>query len=340
VTDLTPAPAAIAATPEPLRETAPIPPPSLTPKSTPETTSIPKTEATSVAASRLPEDRPAKTASENVQAAQQNIYMTPPARSLVQQEKARALFAKYGLTLEPHEWTFPTQTPVARVEKPIRFRVRRICHLCSTTFGSTRICTNPECGHTRCQRCPRSPPKKARRPPPTDKTALMAGVTETSLANRGPIPGSTIEGRRLALARNRMKMPSRTGGQDLVHKPIRQRIHRTCDRCQAEFNRECQTCATCGHQMCVACPRSPAKLKKFPDGYPGDAPFEPEPSPVKQVERVVKKPVRQVRWTCHICDILFVEGAKICNVCQHERCSQCTRRLYVICLLHFDQFTY
>ena len=266
--------------------------------------------------------------------------MTPPARSLVQQEKARALFAKYGLTLEPHEWTFPTQTPVARVEKPIRFRVRRICHLCSTTFGSSRICTNPECGHTRCTRCPRSPPKKARRSPPTDKTTLMAGITETSLANRRVTPGSAAEERRLALSRYRLKMPSRTGGQDLVHKPIKQRVHRTCDRCQTEFRRESKTCATCGHQRCVACPRSPAKLHKYPNGYPGDVPYEPEPPPVKQVERTVKKPVRRVKWTCHVCEILFVEGAKICNGCQHERCSQCTRKPYVHYFLRSHRLIY
>jgi hypothetical protein len=53
-------------------------------------------------------------------------------RHAMQQERARALFAKYGLTLETHEWiSAPAPVPaVERVEKSIRMRVHRSCHHC------------------------------------------------------------------------------------------------------------------------------------------------------------------------------------------------------------------
>jgi hypothetical protein len=76
--------------------------------------------------------------------------------SAIQQEKARLLFAKYGLTLDPGEWKSPTDLQFPRVTKTIRMRVRRTCHRCETTFGSDKLCVN--CQHQRCKKCPRFPP--------------------------------------------------------------------------------------------------------------------------------------------------------------------------------------
>ncbi|KAL8917417.1 MAG: hypothetical protein Q9172_005867 [Xanthocarpia lactea] len=73
--------------------------------------------------------------------------------SVILEERARALFAKYGLTLEPGEWTSPIKPDAERVEKKIRMRIHRVCHHCQTTFGPDKICNH--CKHPRCKKCPR-----------------------------------------------------------------------------------------------------------------------------------------------------------------------------------------
>ncbi|KAJ9644612.1 hypothetical protein H2199_003575 [Coniosporium tulheliwenetii] len=81
-------------------------------------------------------------------------------RSALQQERARALFAKYGLTLEDHEWITTGSSAVnsERVEKPIRMRVRRQCHRCQANFGHDKVCV--KCEHKRCKKCPSYPARK------------------------------------------------------------------------------------------------------------------------------------------------------------------------------------
>lgn len=76
------------------------------------------------------------------------------------EEKARSLFAKYGLNMLPDDWSPYVREDAQRVEKKIRLRVRRTCHLCSTIFGSNKFCKN--CEHNRCKKCPRYPPKTYR----------------------------------------------------------------------------------------------------------------------------------------------------------------------------------
>ncbi|KAL8713057.1 MAG: hypothetical protein Q9220_002917 [cf. Caloplaca sp. 1 TL-2023] len=63
------------------------------------------------------------------------LAVTAAASSAALEEKARALFAKYGLTLEPGEWTTPMKPDAERVEKRIRMRVHRTCHRCQNMFG-------------------------------------------------------------------------------------------------------------------------------------------------------------------------------------------------------------
>ncbi|QSS53641.1 hypothetical protein I7I53_00956 [Histoplasma capsulatum var. duboisii H88] len=217
--------------------------------------------------------------------------------STLQQEKARVLFAKYGLTLEPGEWmSKPADRNVQRVEKPVRMRIRRNCHRCLTTFGADKVCAG--CQHLRCKKCFRYPPAKPK------EECHEKDKSKATGSSKKPV----------------LTIPSRTGGQDLVRKPIRQRVRRTCHRCQALFVGDATVCGECEHIRCKKCPRDPPKLKKYPDGYPGDVdpPFEPQ-------ERVWRKPRRRVRWTCHSCSKLFQSGDRICSSCQHERCADCIR---------------
>lgn len=71
----------------------------------------------------------------------------------IQEEKARALFAKSDITLGINEWKPPFKDDAVWVQKKVRMRIHRQCHKCQTLFGVDRECL--ECGHTRCKKCPR-----------------------------------------------------------------------------------------------------------------------------------------------------------------------------------------
>lgn len=161
----------------------------------------------------------------------------------MQEEKARAMFAKYGLTLEPGEWVAPRAAngPCERVEKPIRMRVRRNCHRCLTTFGADKVCLR--CQHTRCKKCFRYPPAKPKE--------------EEGKCKAPPVPEAKAEPARQT--KYVLTIPSRTGGQDLVRKPIKQRVRRTCHMCSTLFIGDATECRNedCKHIRCKKCPRDP-----------------------------------------------------------------------------------
>ncbi|KAK9642526.1 hypothetical protein HCH54_007963 [Aspergillus fumigatus] len=219
--------------------------------------------------------------------------------SAIQEEKARALFAKYGLTLESGEWRSSSDMTVQRVAKPIRMRVRRTCHRCETTFGPDKVCVN--CQHIRCTKCPRHTSTK-----PKDQAQ---NALEAIRAAQGHEPPRHMS------KESQLAIPSRTGGQDLVLKPIRQRVRRTCHRCSTIFpNKDVTECPTCRHVRCKKCPREPSKPHKYPDGYPGDA--EPPPEPPA---RTWKKPRQRVHYTCHICSTPYRSRETTCSNCGQEK---------------------
>ncbi|KAF2754385.1 hypothetical protein EJ05DRAFT_139751 [Pseudovirgaria hyperparasitica] len=236
------------------------------------------------------------------------------AKSAIQQERARALFAKYGLTLEAHEWVATaTTTHVQRVEKPIRMRVHRTCHKCETSFGLDRSCKN--CEHRRCKKCPRYPPKKDRTDRPTEIEDIQMqtadAIGELKKRRKSSTPYLTIT--------------SKSGGE-LVYAPTRQRIHRTCHKCHTHFQPvTAAVCHHCQHSRCTKCPREPAKSKKWPEGYPGDAPYESSEEEMPTINRTWKRPRQRIRWTCCCCESLFTTGSRTCT-CSHERCETCTRQ--------------
>lgn len=165
----------------------------------------------------------------------------------VQQERARALFAKYGLTLEPQEWKSPHNYQVERVEKPIRMRVRRTCHRCQTAFGVDKVCSN--CQHVRCKACPRYPPARTKE----EKEAR-------ALAKAGKQPDrdtTAVTDNTRKMERTPLTMESRTGGQDVMYKEVKQRVRRTCHQCQTLFKGQSTVCESCGHIRCQNCPREP-----------------------------------------------------------------------------------
>ncbi|OOQ83194.1 hypothetical protein PEBR_36273 [Penicillium brasilianum] len=236
--------------------------------------------------------------------------------SALQQEKARAIFAKYGLTLEPGEWKSPTDIQFARVTKPIRMRVHRTCHRCETTFGPEKVCVN--CQHPRCKKCPRFPPtcetgdnEQPRVPRPR--------VAEIRARQPGTLPITP----HLKLTGNPaapLVMPSRTGGQDLVRKQVVQRVRRRCHSCETVFAPGSKVCSSCSHVRCKKCPRDPHKPDKYPDGYPGDV----EPPRLKP-ERTYRRPRQRVHYICHVCRADYNEGANVCGKCGQSKCAETIR---------------
>ncbi|KAL8692684.1 MAG: hypothetical protein Q9218_002333 [Villophora microphyllina] len=141
------------------------------------------------------------------------VAKTAAASITIQEERARALFAKYGLTLEPGEWTSPIKADAERVEKKIRMRVHRQCHKCQTTFGPDRICSN--CKHNRCKKCPRYPTKRAKE---SAKEPKGKGVATTGGA------AAAVADTELSL--KNLTISSRTTGKQLSYKPATQRCPR------------------------------------------------------------------------------------------------------------------
>ena len=164
-------------------------------------------------------------------------YATTAAQSnAIQEEKARLLFAKYGITLEPGEWTAPTKGDGERVEKKIRMRVHRTCHRCQVTFGPEKVCTN--CNHNRCKKCPKFPTRKSK---PKGKGLVAGGIA-----------GDTTKGKPKVLT-----MPSRVTGKELSRKNPSQRVRRHCHKCDTLFVGKAIQCEGCGHERCPLCIREP-----------------------------------------------------------------------------------
>ncbi|KAL8730676.1 MAG: hypothetical protein Q9166_003868 [cf. Caloplaca sp. 2 TL-2023] len=249
------------------------------------------------------------TATTTQEPVEQKIAKPPNARfattaadsGAIREERARALFAKYGLTLESGEWTSPIKPDAERVEKKIRMRIHRACHHCQTTFAADKICSN--CKHTRCKKCPRYPTKRAKE-------------TKSKGVGAGGAPASTGD---TALNLKSLTISSRVTGKQISYKPATQRVRRTCHKCNTLFEGRAPECSKCGHTRCQQCPREPPKKDKYPEGYPGDSDYN-----VLIRER---HPIRvHVRWTCHQCSNTFRDLSRKCEGCGHERCDDCPRK--------------
>lgn len=223
----------------------------------------------------------------------------PPAKSAA--DRAAELFKKHGLEISPSVLPRSDKPPVERVHKEIRMRVHRTCHRCSTAYGADKTCLS--CGHKRCKQCPRFPSKK-------DK-----GKEKEKVGDKREV--KPIVRRRKG--DTSLTLPSRTGGQDLVRKKIRQRVHRTCHRCETDFGAE-KVCSHCKHNRCTKCPRDPHKKNKPPGYYDGRDSTDSEPEPIGHRPLRTYKPIRRrIHWTCTKCSATFLQGSKICESCGSQR---------------------
>ena len=159
--------------------------------------------------------------------------MTAAENNRILEDKARALFAKYDMTLEIGEWTPPFKSDSIRVEKKIRMRIHRHCHRCQTMFGADKLCA--ECGHTRCKKCPRS---------------KMTGLKERK--GKSALAGSVVVDDRYlsSIGSDALIMPYRKTWKDLGGSGSIQ-----CHKCQTAFADSAVQCEACGHQRCARCPQ-------------------------------------------------------------------------------------
>lgn len=163
------------------------------------------------------------------------LAVTAAQSNAIQEEKARLLFAKYGITLEPGEWTAPTKGDGERVEKKIRMRIHRTCHRCQVTFGPEKVCTF--CSHTRCKKCPKFPTRKSK----SKGRGLGAGAGAVAISGDDAAKGMTKV----------LTMPSRVTGKELPRKS------RICHKCDTLFVSKSTQCESCGHERCSLCRREP-----------------------------------------------------------------------------------
>jgi hypothetical protein len=246
----------------------------------------------------------------------------------VHQERTRALIAKYGLSVEAHEWT-PTSPSarapqsIMRVEKPIRMRIRHTCHLCHTMFGAARHCRR--CQHRRCVDCPRSPPRKTRDDDKENRNGSDSDGNDDDddddgdRRKRRSNKVNSREGSPTKQSPGKSRVAS-TGPQPVMHM---QRARRVCHQCQQVFPASnAQLCVFCGHLRCSKCPRELTSLV-WPSGKDdeGNDVYEPTRRP----DRVYRKPRQRIRWICDQCSAIFMEGTQVCSECLHKRCDSCTR---------------
>ena len=227
-----------------------------------------------------------------------------------QEEKARILFAKYGLTLEPGEWKIPATPGVPRVEKRVRIRVHRTCHRCATAFGSDRVCSN--CNHNRCKKCPGLPISK--QPAAKDKGVAAGGIAGASglKESAGAVTANPLE----------KKTPT-------------QRVRRTCHECGTDFAAGASNCGNCNHKRCAQCTRDPY----VPPPRETHAVSLTCPRPRKQrttaggdttqtspmARRDMNTSRMNIRWNCEKCQAKSSGYANFCANCGHKKCDNCPR---------------
>ncbi|KAJ5997586.1 hypothetical protein N7499_006019 [Penicillium canescens] len=240
--------------------------------------------------------------------------LTVPDYNAMQRQKAHAIFAKYNLSFEPTGEKSSTDHQFARVAKPIRMRVRRACHRCETTFGPEKICVN--CQHLRCKKCPRLSPAHAQDEEPSFSKMRLHELRAKQRGMLHLTPHLKLSGNPACP----LSMTSNMGGPDFTRKAVRQRVRRDCHLCGTMFARGSKQCDGCHHLRCKSCPRQPAKLDKYPDGYPGDV----EP-PKAAPDRTFKKPRRRVHYVCHVCTTSYNEDARVCVKCGQTKCDETIR---------------
>lgn len=175
-------------------------------------------------------------------------------RSQIYTDLFQDLYKNTGLEVDPSSF-YQMEGHVLRVNRTIRMRVHRECHLCGSELRKTGRCG--KCDHNFCQLCTRSPPKQTE----DEKIAnreRKAEILQERAANPVIWPDPNFDPNAPVV----VTRPARPE-QQLVFKKIRQRVRRTCCQCLGADGSEIifvgggRDCAKCAHVRCTDCPRDP-----------------------------------------------------------------------------------
>ena len=283
-------------------------------------------------------------------------------RSGISEDRARDLFAKYGLQYEARKRAHQEPpTKIRRVEKPVRLRVHWTCHECSRQFGIEKTCAG--CGHRRCRECARHPPKRVREMMDTSRRAMeqeqqaaavqeeaatvaaMAG-TETTLPTAvdedlqryREEPAATAETAPTAEQpdpkdSSRTQAPPVTGNL-LGQAPLE--LDENADNNDNDPDPETDIPLREVEFSMYTRPRAAMRTMIKPRTHIHGSrkvftsQFDDQmdhPPMVQAVQRVYRKPRQRVRYTCEHCETLFIDSDR-CVECGHERCQSCLREPY------------
>jgi hypothetical protein len=190
-------------------------------------------------------------------------------RSEIEAERIRKIYERFTKELKDLELTESNRPDreAYRVEKPIRMRIHRTCHLCNATFGNNKLCWT--CQHPRCSRCPRHPTEmkaaeQSRSGKPADMMEVMEVDEDVKEKGKGNLDPATdadmteVDSLLHLKGQIILMRPSRIpGAQPLVRKKPKQRVRRACHQCEATFPSGHKICLRCQHVRCTDCPRDP-----------------------------------------------------------------------------------
>lgn len=236
-------------------------------------------------------------------------------RTGLSEEKAKALFQKYGLKYatakRPQQ---ETPSKIQRVERPIRIRLHWTCERCKKSFGRDKVCRS--CGHGRCGDCDRSPPQRVLRLLENTKKEKEIEDIRKQSADASP-EDDTVSGPSTII--------------------LTEKVPVTTPPPQPEASSATPTMPSTGETRGAARPLRyvytirPASLgvgvggielyHQQPQQPHGRLPNVPTPA----IQRVYKLPRQRVRWSCDRCDSLFL-NRDTCSNCQHHKCQDCIRQ--------------
>lgn len=173
-------------------------------------------------------------------------------RIQVHEERMKKLGARFGLEIKPSEF-HSSEGEVLRVDKPVRMRIHRQCHLCESRIGVGNECSS--CHHIRCRQCNRYPDKQTEAERQANRDKREALIQK----NRDMAP--ILPSYDYSAPKIELKIPGKTEGSILVHKGRpRMRVRRYCHLCNTlipPHAQQARTCEQCGHKRCNDCPRYP-----------------------------------------------------------------------------------
>ncbi|KAH8808919.1 hypothetical protein F5884DRAFT_386433 [Xylogone sp. PMI_703] len=222
--------------------------------------------------------------------------------------RIRRLGEPWNLSIEPHEWSYSKRPAnVSRVERPIRARIHRMCHRCSTGFGATKICTN--CGHSRCKLCPRLPSRTTEETPQPEQPRAATPPEDVPTQPEIALPSKSEE---------QAPADENAGVEDTSVQPKISHATSPAVPTQAAVGQASSSTAIGG--MVGGVDLDLDDFESLRKKYIMSRPIRTGGQPL-----VKKKPMQRVRRTCHECQSLFQPNSRSCPKCGHHRCDDCPR---------------